>query len=84
MTPTVAALYPLPKLLVLNRVREFDQFSPENDPYGEHDFGAVEVQGETYYWKIDYYDLALCFHSPDPANPAVTRRVLTIMHSSEY
>lgn len=65
-------------------VRDFDDFTPGDDPYQEHDFGAVTLDGERLFWKIDCYDLAGAFHSPDPADPLVTRRVLTIMLASEY
>lgn len=40
-------------------VRAFDDFSSDNDPWGEHDFGAVEVEGEKVFFKIDYYDPSL-------------------------
>lgn len=69
---------------VLVTVRDFDAFSTDNDPYGEHDFGAFDYDSERLFFKIDYYDLALQAHSPDPADPAVTHRVLTIMFASEY
>jgi hypothetical protein len=36
------------------------------------------------FFKIDYYDRTLTAHSPDPADPAVTRRVITVMLASEY
>ena len=78
-------------------VETFDAFTPDNDPYGERDFGAIYqgVNGVwstlrpvdvavTVFWKIDAYDRALRFGSEDPADPAVTRRVLTIMLASEY
>ena len=59
-------------------------FDPGNDPYGEHDFGVVEVKGRRIFFKIDYYDQDLCFASPDPANQKITRRVMTIMLAEEY
>ncbi len=65
-------------------VAAFDTFTADNDPHSEHDFGALDVQGEKVFWKFDYYDLSLSAHSPDAADPAVTRRVLTIMLAHEY
>ncbi|UXT64186.1 DUF3768 domain-containing protein [Agrobacterium tumefaciens] len=65
-------------------VQAFDDFSPDNDPYGEHDFGALTVEDAVFFWKIDYYDLDLQFGSSDPANDDVTRRVLTVMRADEY
>jgi hypothetical protein len=69
---------------VLDKVCWFDAFTPDNDPHAEHDFGAFDHKGTKYFWKIDYYDLALEMHSPDPANPTVTKRVLTVMRADEY
>lgn len=69
---------------VLIAVREYDQFCPENDPHNEHDFGSFTCAGHRVCWKIDYYDTALEFGSPDPANPDHTVRVLTVMLASEY
>ena len=66
------------------KVRSFAEFTERNDPYGEHDFGAVEHEGQTVFWKFDYYDVDLLMHSPDPADQAVTCRVLTIMLAEEY
>lgn len=65
-------------------VRAFAAFTPENDPYGEHDFGSLLVQGRTIFFKVDYYDLTMQHGSKDPADPARTTRVLTIMLSEEY
>jgi hypothetical protein len=69
---------------VISAVREFECFGPDNDPYGEHDFGRVDVLGEVVFWKFDYYDLDLEMASLDPANPDITARVLTIMLADEY
>ena len=69
---------------ILDLVKRFDDFSERNDPFGEHDFGAIEYEGNTVFWKIDYYDLDLMNHSPDPSDPHVTRRVLTIMLGEDY
>lgn len=65
-------------------MRAFDAFSEDNDPHGEHDFGSFELDGETLFWKIDYYDSAFVAGPPDPADPGVTRRVLTILLAEEY
>jgi hypothetical protein len=69
---------------LIKAIAEFNNFTEDNDPYAEHDFGAITIKGQTYFWKIDYFDLNLKFGSPDPSDPNVTRRVITIMHSSEY
>ena len=69
---------------IIAKVRAFDQFNEGNDPYKEHDFGKVVHGKETVLWKIDYYDHAMEFHSPDPADPAVTTRVMTVMLGEEY
>jgi len=72
------------KRKVLHAVQTFNDFTKDNDPYGEHDFGMVEIEGSKYYWKIDYYDNNLQYHSPDKSDPNVTKRVLTIMLAEEY
>ena len=68
----------------LAAVSSFDRFNTDNDPWQEHNLGAISVGSEKLFWKIDYYDLAMEMHSPNPADPAVTHRVLTIMLASEY
>ena len=69
---------------VLRQGQVFEAFTPNNDPYGEHDFGQITLEGTTFFWKINYYDLDLHMHSPDPSNETVTARVLTIMLAEEY
>ena len=69
---------------ILRKVRAFDNFTEGNNPYGERDFGAVTEGGEKIFWKISYYDRDMAYHSPDPSDPAVTVRLMTIMLASEY
>lgn len=69
---------------LLNKVKTFDNFNPDNDPNQEHDFGAIDFKGATYFWKIDYYDNDYLYLSPDAANEDLTNRVLTIMRGDEY
>lgn len=69
---------------VFKAVRDFDDFTPDNDPYGTHDFGMVDIDGERVMFKVDTYDQNLEYGSPNPADPNVTTRVLTILLASEY
>ena len=84
ITAGVEALPDEQRRSMLAKVRAFDTFTEDNDPHGEHDFGAVDEGGVCYFWKVDAYDRATEFGSPDPADPAVTTRVLTIMRADEY
>jgi hypothetical protein len=84
MTSGVAAL-PLPEQAAIARqVMTHSVFTDDNDPHGEHDFGAFDHDGQRMFWKIDYYDPSMQFGSEDPADPTKTKRVLTIMFASEY
>ena len=69
---------------ILNEVRNYNDFTPINDPFLEHDFGSIQLGEKTIFWKIDYYDLDPHMHSPDPSDPAVTVRILTNMLAEEY
>ena len=85
ITRGVAALGGERTLEIIKAVANFDDFTAGNDPYGEHDFGSMELAGETIFWKIDYHatdDPGL--GSEDPSDSATTERVLTIMLSEEY
>jgi hypothetical protein len=84
MTAGVAALPLGVKARVILAVQGFDKFNPENDPHEEHDFGSIELAGETYFFKLDYYSLDMEGGSEDPADPEKTTRVLTIMRADEY
>jgi len=69
---------------LLIAVEDFDSFTADNDPYAEHDFGVIKLNGNTFFWKFDYYDMDMGMHSPDPSDPTVTTRVLTVMLADEY
>ena len=84
ITQGVEALPAEQRRSLLKKVRSFEAFSEANDPHAEHDFGGLDEAGERYFWKIDYYDRSMNFGSPDPTDPAVTTRVLTIMRADEY
>lgn len=84
ITRGVAEL-PIDKQLnIIEKVRNFSYFNKANDPNGEHDFGAFDVDGITYFWKIDYYDVDYQYLSLDPSDETITNRVLTVMLAEEY
>jgi integrase len=84
ITPGIQALGPEGVRSVLAAVASFDEFTEDNDPWGERDCAVLTVNGRRIIFKHDYYDRDLQFHSPDASDPAVTERVLTIMLSEEY
>lgn len=84
VTQGVAALGDVDAIIA--RVQTFDAFTPDNDPYGEHDFGSFEFgeDRQLIFWKFDYYDLDMNGASPDATEPMVTHRVLTVLLADEY
>ena len=83
-TQGIGALPQPDQSAIREKVELFDGFTPDNDPHGEHDFGAFEHEGERIFWKIDYYAPDMEHGSENPADPKQTVRVLTIMLASEY
>ena len=69
---------------LLQELASYDSFDVDNDPHGERDLGDFELGGTDLLWKIDYYDLDMVYGSPDPADPNVTRRVLTVILPDDY
>ena len=84
MTIGVAAIPEGDLAQLLERVRRFDEFTKDNDPHGEHDFGTIDLAGQSYFFKVDYYAPDMEGGSEDPSDPSKTVRVLTIMRADEY
>ena len=82
-TSGILALPPEEQLAIHEKVKSFNDFNEDNDPYGEHDFGSFEHAGRKIIWKINYFDLNLMQRSEAPADPTKTVRVLTIMLAEE-
>jgi hypothetical protein len=84
ITAGIAALGAEAVARIVKTIAVYDDFWHAKDPHEEHDFGSFEVDGHRIFFKIDYFDKALTFHSPDPADPSITERVITIMLAEEY
>ncbi len=84
MTSGVAALEDDDRRALIDGVRRFNAFTPNNDPHCEHDFGSIEVDRYRYFWKIDYFDPTLTCGSSDASDASATQRVLTLMRADEY
>jgi uncharacterized protein DUF3768 len=84
LTAGVSALPSDVRAMAIRKVATFDAFGADNDPHGEHDFGSFDLAGHKFFFKIDYYDSTLESGSEDPADPAMTTRVLTLMLAEEY
>jgi hypothetical protein len=84
LTTGVQALDLPARKRLLQAIRDFNDFSEDNDPHAERDFVSVEVDGVNYFSKIDYYAPDMEHGSDDPSDPHKTRRVMTIMRADEY
>ena len=84
LTRGVCSLPLIEQMLLLKQVKDFNDFTPDNNHWAEHDFGKIVHNNTNYFWKIDYYDNNCEFGSEDPSNPDITTRVLTIMRADEY
>jgi hypothetical protein len=84
ITIGVAALGDEAVARIVKTIAVYDDFCHDNDPWEEHDFGAFEADGQVIFFKIDYFDKSRRCHSPDPSDPSVTERVITIMLAEEY
>jgi Protein of unknown function (DUF3768) len=71
-TQGITALPPLVQSAIREKVELFDSFTEDNDPHGEHDFGAFEHAGQRIFWKIDTYSPDMQHGSENPADPKQT------------
>jgi hypothetical protein len=69
---------------LIRAIADYEDFNSNNDPHGEHDFGQLSWQGESIFWKIDYYDKGMTFDSSVSTNRDMTARVMTVMMALEY
>lgn len=69
---------------LVSAVRNFDDFTEDNDPHVEHDFGKFSFLSTDLFWKIDQYNATYDGGSEDPTDLSITCRVLTIMLTQEY
>lgn len=81
MTAGVDALPDMVKAAALQKVATFGDFTEDNDPHGEHDFGSFELVGRQVLWKIDLYEEP---DVKDANGEPVGTRVLTLMLAEEY
>lgn len=84
MTANVANLASDVQAMALRKVATYADFDEDDNPWGEHDFGAFDLAGQKFFWKIDYYDKDMEYGSNDPADPEKTTRVLTLMFAEDY
>lgn len=84
LTQGIMAFSEEDQLELLQDIRAYNAFTPQTDPWGEHDFGSLEFRGRKIFWKFSYYDRASMYHTPDASDAERTTRVLTVMLAEEY
>lgn len=61
-------------------IRLFNTFDETDD---QHDFGAFEIDGLQFIWKIHCFDNDYKLPSPDKTDLTVTKRVLAVRLAEE-
>jgi hypothetical protein len=84
LTDSVAELPDMVKAAALLFMAQYHNFTTQNDPYGEHDFGAFELCNRRFFWKVDCLTIDSQSASEDPADPSKTQRVLTLMLDCDW
>lgn len=84
MTAGIAAQSDAFRAALVDALVAFDAFDADSDPYGLHEMGVLEIEGERVWFKFDLYDENYEYGSEVPTDPTRTRRVLTLLFPSEY
>lgn len=80
MTAAVCALDPQLRGRALSALSRYDKFSDGE----EHDSGVFIFAGYSFEWRIEYRGKDGIGVSPDPANPEMTFRVLTLYAATDF
>lgn len=83
MSRQVLALPRKKQKQLFQEIQEFSDFTPENDPRGEHDLGQVTMDDVDYIWKIDYLDTSMIMLSDEPEDINKTTRILLVIRADE-
>lgn len=75
---TVDAVMVQAQLLAAFRRCQFSADSPERD------FAAILFRERKVWLKVDYFDRSLEYGSDDPADAAITTRVITVLLPEDY
>jgi hypothetical protein len=54
MTAAISALPDNVRARAIELTRTFDDFTPDNDPHNEHDFGSFEINDQKFIFKHAY------------------------------
>jgi len=84
LTAGVHAMGPVFIKQAVEAVAAFSEFTEDNDPHGERDFGVFQIDGKKLFWKVDLYDRVYLNGSPVRSDISQTARVLTILFPDEY
>jgi len=84
ITASVQALSVDVRAAAIVAVQGFTVFTKDSDPYGEHDCATFTLNGQRFFWAIDYYDETCTYRSRDPCDEFMTTRVLTLMLAQDY
>lgn len=84
LTKGIRSKPPLELCEILEKVKNFNNFSKDLDSFGEHDYLSFDYKGDKIIAKIDYYSPDMKYGSEDPSDPSKCARTLTIMLDSDW